>query len=185
MRDTIGTVIYFTTYESTKQLLVKFQGSNNPTSPLSVAIAGGFCGLASWACVSSNISTVCSHWPYRLMIAQIYPIDTAKTHYQRNCLSKAKGQPVKHPKIQFFVRKQYRGKQVCNLFKAVGMLTFARLGGFHGTLLRHQHHLLLILRIPQETDQPASRHCSRPCGLDGKLSIRQLSSYLTTSLLCT
>ena len=52
MRDTIGTAIYFTTYESTKQLLVKFQGSDSPTSPLSVAMAGGFCGLASWACVS-------------------------------------------------------------------------------------------------------------------------------------
>ena len=52
VRDTIGTAIYFTTYESTKQLLVKFQGSDSPTSPSSVAMAGGFCGLASWACVS-------------------------------------------------------------------------------------------------------------------------------------
>jgi len=57
VRDTIGTTIYFTTYESTKQLLVKFQGSDSPTSPLSVAIAGGFCGLASWACVSSILRT--------------------------------------------------------------------------------------------------------------------------------
>ena len=54
VRDTIGTTIYFTTYESTKQLLVKFQGSDSPTSPMSVAMAGGFCGLASWACVSQN-----------------------------------------------------------------------------------------------------------------------------------
>lgn len=89
LRDTIGTAIYFTTYESTKQLLVKFQGSDSPTSPLSVAMAGGFCGLASWAC--------------------IYPIDTAKTHYQRNCLTRAKGQPVKVPRIQFFKLNQYRG----------------------------------------------------------------------------
>ncbi|KAL2051598.1 hypothetical protein ABVK25_008012 [Lepraria finkii] len=89
LRDTIGTTIYFTTYESTKQLLVKFQGSDSPTSPMSVAMAGGFCGLASWAC--------------------IYPIDTAKTHYQRNCLTKAKGQPVPMPKIQFFKINQYRG----------------------------------------------------------------------------
>lgn len=51
VRDTIGTAIYFTTYESGKQLLVKFQGSNSPTSPLSVATAGGLCGLVSWACV--------------------------------------------------------------------------------------------------------------------------------------
>lgn len=52
VRDTIGTAIYFTTYESVKQLLVKFQGSSSPTSPLSVPVAGGLCGLVSWACVS-------------------------------------------------------------------------------------------------------------------------------------
>ncbi|KAL8631347.1 hypothetical protein Q9189_002946 [Teloschistes chrysophthalmus] len=89
LRDTIGTAIYFTTYESGKQLLVKFQGSNSPTSPLSVATAGGLCGLVSWAC--------------------IYPIDSAKTHYQRNCLTKAKGQPVKMPRIQFNKAHMYRG----------------------------------------------------------------------------
>lgn len=89
LRDTIGTAIYFSTYESTKQLLVKFQGSDSPTSPLSVATAGGICGLVSWAC--------------------IYPIDSAKTHYQRNCLTKAKGEPVAMPKIQFFNGKMYRG----------------------------------------------------------------------------
>ena len=52
VRDTIGSAIYFTTYESTKQMLVKLQGSNSPVSPLSVAMAGGFCGLASVTCVS-------------------------------------------------------------------------------------------------------------------------------------
>lgn len=52
MRDTIGTAIYFSAYESFKQLLVKFQRSTSPTSPLSVAVAGGLCGLVSWACVS-------------------------------------------------------------------------------------------------------------------------------------
>lgn len=52
VRDTIGTGIYFMTYESGKQLLVKFSGSNSPTSPLAVAVAGGMCGLVSWACVS-------------------------------------------------------------------------------------------------------------------------------------
>lgn len=89
LRDTIGTAIYFTVYESGKQLSVKFQGSSSPTSPLSVAMAGGLCGLVSWAC--------------------IYPIDSAKTHYQRNCLTKGKGQPVPMPNIQFFERKMYRG----------------------------------------------------------------------------
>ena len=51
VRDTIGTAIYFMSYESGKQLLVKFQGSDSPTSPLSVALAGGISGLVSWACV--------------------------------------------------------------------------------------------------------------------------------------
>ena len=54
LRDTIGTTIYFTTYESTKQMLVKLQKSKSPTSPMSVALAGGFCGLVSWACVRSS-----------------------------------------------------------------------------------------------------------------------------------
>ncbi|KAL8914801.1 MAG: hypothetical protein Q9171_000637 [Xanthocarpia ochracea] len=89
LRDTIGTAIYFTTYESVKQLLVKFQGSDSPTSPLSVATAGGLCGLVSWAC--------------------IYPIDSAKTHYQRNCLTTAADQPVKMPRIQFNKASMYRG----------------------------------------------------------------------------
>ncbi|KAL9056977.1 MAG: hypothetical protein Q9206_002542 [Seirophora lacunosa] len=62
---------------------------NSPTSPLSVAMAGGLCGLVSWAC--------------------IYPIDSAKTHYQRNCLTKAKGQPVTIPRIQFNNASMYRG----------------------------------------------------------------------------
>ncbi|MCJ1355089.1 MAG: hypothetical protein MMC33_005080 [Icmadophila ericetorum] len=89
LRDTIGTGIYFMTYESGKQLLVKYSGSNSPTSPMAVAVAGGLCGLVSWAC--------------------IYPIDSAKTHYQRNCLTKARGEAVNPTKIQFFNPKMYRG----------------------------------------------------------------------------
>ena len=54
LRDAIGTTIYFATYESTKQMLVKLQKSDSPTSPLSVAVAGGMCGLVSWACVSTR-----------------------------------------------------------------------------------------------------------------------------------
>ena len=44
-----------------------------------------------------------------LIWTQIYPIDSAKTQYQRNCLTKAKGQPVKMPRIQFFNLTMYRG----------------------------------------------------------------------------
>ena len=69
LRDTIGTTIYFATYESTKQMLVKIQKSNSPTSPLSVALAGGLCGLVSWACVSFLCSFL--HMVYLLPFCHI------------------------------------------------------------------------------------------------------------------
>lgn len=50
LRDVIGTSIYFTTYESVKQLIANARGKN-PTSPFAVMIAGGLCGVASWTCV--------------------------------------------------------------------------------------------------------------------------------------
>lgn len=88
VRDTIGTAIYFTTYESSKQMLANARG-NSPTSPLAVVLAGGLCGLVSWAC--------------------IYPIDSAKSIYQRNILSAEAGGHAKSAKIDFFARKRYRG----------------------------------------------------------------------------
>ena len=51
VRDSIGTGIYFVTYESVKQLLANARGTS-PTHPLAVIVAGGMCGLVSWACVS-------------------------------------------------------------------------------------------------------------------------------------
>ena len=51
LRDTIGTSIYFITYESVKQLMANARGKD-PTSPNAVMIAGGLCGIVSWACVS-------------------------------------------------------------------------------------------------------------------------------------
>lgn len=112
VRDTIGTAIYFMTYESGKQMLATFQGSTS-TSPIPVAIAGGLCGLVSWACVSSptDHSQVPSETDTRI---QIYPIDSAKTHYQRNCLTMPRGQSVKMTKIQFFNRGMYRGEKTTN-----------------------------------------------------------------------
>ena len=47
VRETIGTALYFMTYESGKQLLVKYQGVDSPVSPLAVALSGGFCGMIS------------------------------------------------------------------------------------------------------------------------------------------
>lgn len=51
LRDTIGTSIYFITYESCKQMLANARG-HAPTSPYAVMVAGGLCGIVSWACVS-------------------------------------------------------------------------------------------------------------------------------------
>ena len=52
VRETFGTAIYFMSYESGKQLLVKYQGVNSPTSPLAVALAGGLCGMIGLVSVS-------------------------------------------------------------------------------------------------------------------------------------
>lgn len=87
LRDTIGTGIYFVTYESAKQLLANARG-DSPTTPLAVVTAGGLCGLVSWAC--------------------IFPIDTAKSMYQRNCLISGGGK-ANRPKIQFLNPRMYRG----------------------------------------------------------------------------
>ncbi|PQE17759.1 mitochondrial carrier protein [Rutstroemia sp. NJR-2017a BVV2] len=90
LRDTLGTAIYFMTYESSKQLLTTYTGNRSPTNPFAVVVAGGFCGIASWAL--------------------IYPIDSSKSIYQRNCLTYCKGEKVqKAPKIQFFNKRMYRG----------------------------------------------------------------------------
>lgn len=78
------------TYESSKQLLTTYRGDQSRTHPFAVVIAGGLCGVASWAL--------------------IYPIDSAKSIYQRNCLTHRKGEMVKAaPKIQFGNRRMYRG----------------------------------------------------------------------------
>ncbi|KAI9798706.1 MAG: hypothetical protein M1825_005033 [Sarcosagium campestre] len=104
MRDTLGTAIYFMTYESIKQVSVTKTNANSPTSPLAVVIAGGLCGLVSWAC--------------------IYPIDSAKSIYQRNCLTHGRDKEVKQPKIQFFNKRMYRGLGVSMARSCVLNATF-------------------------------------------------------------
>ncbi|KAI0439759.1 mitochondrial carrier protein [Xylaria telfairii] len=89
LRDTLGTGIYFATYESSKQLLTTFSGTDAHKNPIAVLAAGGLCGIVSWAL--------------------IYPIDSVKSIYQRNALMYSKGQIVPIPKIQFFRRDMYRG----------------------------------------------------------------------------
>ncbi|KAK5171435.1 uncharacterized protein LTR77_004579 [Saxophila tyrrhenica] len=82
LRDTIGTAIYFTTYESAKQLMANAQGKS-PTSPYAVLLAGGLCGI-------------------------IYPIDVAKTLYQKALLSAGSGYAAR-PKIRVLSAGSYRG----------------------------------------------------------------------------
>ncbi|KAI2631720.1 mitochondrial carrier protein [Xylaria nigripes] len=89
LRDTLGTGIYFATYESSKQLLTTFSGTDAHKNPVAVLAAGALCGIVSWAL--------------------IYPIDSVKSIYQRNALMYSKGQKVPIPKIQFFRRDMYRG----------------------------------------------------------------------------
>ncbi|KAK0651461.1 mitochondrial carrier domain-containing protein [Cercophora newfieldiana] len=89
LRDTLGTGTYFMTYESSKQLLTTFGGDGAHSNPFAVLVAGGLCGIVSWAL--------------------IYPVDSAKSIYQRNSLMYSKGQKVEPVKIQFFQRNMYRG----------------------------------------------------------------------------
>ncbi|OLN95369.1 putative mitochondrial carrier C29A3.11c [Colletotrichum chlorophyti] len=90
LRDTLGTAIYFMVYESGKQLGTTFGGDHPTTNKLAVVVSGGLCGIVSWA--------------------MIYPIDSAKSIYQRNSLLYSKGQQVEPPpKIEFFKRHMYRG----------------------------------------------------------------------------
>lgn len=51
MRDALGTGIYFMTYESSKQLLTTFGGDGAHSNPLAVLVAGGLCGIVSWAMI--------------------------------------------------------------------------------------------------------------------------------------
>ncbi|RDA87899.1 hypothetical protein CP532_1683 [Ophiocordyceps camponoti-leonardi (nom. inval.)] len=90
LRDTLGTAIYFMVYESGKQLGTTFAGDSPNSNKLAVVAAGGLCGLVSWA--------------------MIYPIDSAKSIYQRNSLLRSRGEKVEPaPKIEFFKRHMYRG----------------------------------------------------------------------------
>ncbi|KAK1761364.1 mitochondrial carrier domain-containing protein [Echria macrotheca] len=89
LRDTLGTGTYFMTYESSKQLLTTFGGHGAHSDPFAVLVAGGLCGIVSWAL--------------------IYPVDSAKSRYQRNALMYSKGQKVEPVKIEFFQPHMYRG----------------------------------------------------------------------------
>ncbi|KAL7623888.1 hypothetical protein AAE478_005444 [Parahypoxylon ruwenzoriense] len=80
LRDTLGTGIYFATYESSKQLLTTFSGKDAHKNPIALRAD-----------------------------SLLDPIDSVKSIYQRNALMYSKGQKVPVPKIQFFRRDMYRG----------------------------------------------------------------------------
>ncbi|KAI1008162.1 hypothetical protein K3495_g59 [Podosphaera aphanis] len=89
-RDTMGTAIYFMTYESAKQILTTISKDRSTANPFAVVVAGGVCGVASWVLV--------------------YPIDSAKSIHQTKSLRLSKGQPIpKAPKIEFNNKRMYRG----------------------------------------------------------------------------
>jgi hypothetical protein len=105
LRDTIGTAIYFTTYESAKQLMANARGKS-PTSPYAVVVAGGLCGIVSWAIVSVNVDETKAR--VLTYACQIYPVDVAKTMYQKALLAAGSGYAAR-PKIEFFLKGSYRG----------------------------------------------------------------------------
>lgn len=98
VRDTIGTGVYFGIYEATKQIIQTYRGTEGTVSPVATVVAGGMCGITSWAVV--------------------YPLDVAKTRYQKECLARGKGEPVPKPKIDFFKLQNYRGLGISMLRSA-------------------------------------------------------------------
>lgn len=51
VRDTLGTGIYFATYESSKQILTTVSGKDAHKNPIAVLVAGALCGIVSWALI--------------------------------------------------------------------------------------------------------------------------------------
>ena len=97
------------TYESGKQLLTTFGGDGAHSNPLAVLVAGGLCGIVSWAMIC-GLSPRAYRAAFRLTrVPPTDPIDSAKSIYQRNALMHSRGQKVPPVKIQFFRRQMYRG----------------------------------------------------------------------------
>lgn len=95
------------TYESSKQLLSKLGDDSTHSNPLAVLVAGGLCGIVSWAMICEQ--PLFSHVFSGYLTLSTDPIDSAKAIYQRNCLMYSRGQKVPPVKIEFFRRQMYRG----------------------------------------------------------------------------
>lgn len=100
------------TYESGKQLLTTFGGDGAHSNPLAVLVAGGLCGIVSWALICGSYTKITPTGDAYISTDSspcADPIDSAKSIYQRNSLMHSKGQKVPPVKIQFFRRQMYRG----------------------------------------------------------------------------
>ena len=161
VRDTIGTAMYFGTYESVKQLLSNGRG-NEPAEPGAVAFAGATCGIVSWVLVRSLLHVLML---LALIVSQIYPIDVVKTVYQKHQLAAGHSQ-VTRPKIRFFQMGSYRGKRTTQHLTDINSQK-NRSGCQCHALSADQHDLLFFFRAIEETDQ-----CD-----GGDLSLRFMSIY--------
>src|ERR1700761_7263745 len=108
------------TYESSKQLLTTFGGDGTHSNPLAVLVAGGLCGIVSWALICTYTSSLLFFFSFSTRVTPPAcltnrpstspdPVDSAKSIYQRNSLMYAKGEKIEPVKIEFFRRNMYRG----------------------------------------------------------------------------
>ncbi|KAK9454949.1 mitochondrial carrier domain-containing protein [Dipodascopsis uninucleata] len=88
-RDALGTSIYFTVYESSKQIFRMYNPEAEQTGPVVIAISGALCGIFSWAL--------------------LFPIDTMKSIVQRDILTRTPGAPLKKRSFNLFNPRMYRG----------------------------------------------------------------------------
>ncbi|KAK9462561.1 mitochondrial carrier domain-containing protein [Lipomyces oligophaga] len=88
-RDALGTSLYFTVYESSKQLFSMYNPTSDEPGPLVIAISGGLCGVFSWAL--------------------LFPIDTMKSIVQRDILMRPPGAPATKRNFSVFHPRMYRG----------------------------------------------------------------------------
>ncbi|GAB7345452.1 hypothetical protein MBLNU457_3782t1 [Dothideomycetes sp. NU457] len=116
-RDIAGTAIYFTTYETVKQMLGNGRGT--PNSPVAITFAGMACGIVSWTLT--------------------YPLDVAKTVYQKAHLTHPASKVIPVPRVQWFKRSTYNGLTIsCARSACINMVFFlifeqlkANINGMH------------------------------------------------------
>ncbi|KAK9381008.1 mitochondrial carrier domain-containing protein [Kockiozyma suomiensis] len=103
-RDALGTSLYFSVYEASKQLSIMYNPSNVDPGPLVIAISGGLCGIFSWAV--------------------LFPIDTMKSIVQRDILTRKPGEVFKPRKFQLLNPRMYRGLGVSVVRTGLVNMTF-------------------------------------------------------------